>query len=332
MRPLLEELAALIGDYRSDELDALDADEVGRWVAQFDAAEREPVLRELIHVWRQIYIDRDRAVRFLTNLLTNNALTGGDHREFWEGTEFLNIQQNGHSQADMLRLLKPILRDNIGLRLDQCGGGGTFLYIDDVLFSGSRARYDLTRWLQHDAPDEGTVYVVLMASHRFGEWQLEREFKAAAQAASKKIKLEVFRCLSLENRKSKRDVSDVLWPTALVPGADMYACGNTGHIPRNPPSRSSLFSSEPARHALEQAMLKAGLKIRSFSANPSAVLRPLGFGPFGVGFGSLILTFRNCPNNAPLALWWGDPDADPQHPFSKWRPLVPRKTYGDEDD
>jgi hypothetical protein len=70
------------------------------------------------------------------------------------------------------------------------------------------------------------------------------------------------------------------------------------------------------------------LRIRSFSQNPSPSLRPLGFGPFGVGFGSLFVTYRNCPNNAPLALWWGDPDADPSHPFSKWRPLVPRKTYG----
>jgi hypothetical protein len=38
-----------------------------------------------------------------------------------------------------------------------------------------------------------------------------------------------------------------------------------------------------------------------------------------LGFGSLIVTFRNCPNNAPLALWAGDP----------WHPLFPRTTNSD---
>jgi hypothetical protein len=92
-----------------------------------------------------------------------------------------------------------------------------------------------------------------------------------------------------------------------------------------------VFSSEQGRQALEQGFLKAGMKIRSFSADPSAALKPLGFGPFGVGFGSLFLSYRNCPNNAPLALWWGDPSKPRTHPFSKWLPLVPRKTYGGDD-
>lgn len=34
-----------------------------------------------------------------------------------------------------------------------------------------------------------------------------------------------------------------------------------------------------------------------------------------LGFGSMLVTFRNCPNNSPLALWAGDP----------WYPLFPRK-------
>jgi hypothetical protein len=100
--------------------------------------------------------------------------------------------------------------------------------------------------------------------------------------------------------------------------------------PRAPGGTGQFFSSETRRSVLEQAFLKAGLRIRSFSANPHAALRPLGFSPFGVGFGSLFLSFRNCPNNAPLALWWGDHTKPSWHPFSKWYPLVPRKTYGDD--
>jgi hypothetical protein len=35
-----------------------------------------------------------------------------------------------------------------------------------------------------------------------------------------------------------------------------------------------------------------------------------------VGFGALIVTFRNCANNCPLGFWVDDP----------WYPLFPRKT------
>ncbi|WP_449265039.1 phosphoribosyltransferase-like protein, partial [Escherichia coli] len=51
--------------------------------------------------------------------------------------------------------------------------------------------------------------------------------------------------------------------------------------------------------------------------NLSATQRPLGHITLDtLGFGSLIVTFRNCPNNAPLALWVGEP----------WYPLFPRTT------
>lgn len=87
------------------------------------------------------------------------------------------------------------------------------------------------------------------------------------------------------------------------------------------------FSSEDGRQLLERELLLAGMQIRSISQNPSPAIRPLGLSPFGVGFGSMIATYRNCPNNAPLALWWGDPKAHSSHPFSHWYPLMQRRTY-----
>jgi len=104
--------------------------------------------------------------------------------------------------------------------------------------------------------------------------------------------------------------------------------------PRTPGGKCEhdIFSSEEGRQLLERELLMAGMRIRSFSQNPNRALRPLGFSPFGLGFGSTIVTYRNCPNNAPLALWWGDPEKPKSHPFSKWCPLVPRKTYGAEEE
>ena len=169
---------------------------------------------------------------------------------------------------------------------------------------------------------------MLMATHEFGEYATKKRLRDAAKSCNKEITFQIWRSLHLENRLAYRDDSDVLWPVGLPPEAAGYDQGRFPLQPRTPGGKCTLFSSEASRQLLESAFLSAGLRIRSFSQNPSSSLRPLGFGPFGVGFGSLIVTYRNCPNNAPLALWWGDPQAGPSHPFSKWQPLVPRKTYG----
>src|SRR5205823_14973302 len=64
--------------------------------------------------------------------------------------------------------------------------------------------------------------------------------------------------------------------------------------------------------------LKAGARIKyELCPNLKENHWPLGYDVFKcVGFGSLLVTYRNCPNNCPLVLWAGDP----------WFPLSPRKT------
>jgi hypothetical protein len=228
----------------------------------------------------------------------------------------------------MLKLFDESLNAQYGFKTKDCGGGDVYVYLDDVVFTGSRVGNDLEPWIRDVAPGAATLHVIVMALHAFGSWKMEDRLKKIAAACSKNIDLHVWRALALENRKAHKDASDVLWPTNLPDEAKEYAAGRFPFEARAAGGNSKIFSGEAGRHALEQALLLAGMKIRGFSANPSAALRPLGFGPFGVGFGSTIVTYRNCPNNAPLALWWGDPDAHKGHPFSNWRPLVPRKTYG----
>lgn len=328
MQNYLELLAKLISDYRLGEIAPPDADHVGRWISQFDKEEHEPVVRELAYVWEKIYASRKRTAGFLQAQVENGNITGGDHAAFWESTSVMDIQNNGHSQKEMRKLFGHAVRDKLGITIKEADEADNFVYLDDVLFTGGRIQQDLMEWIVTSAPDEARVYIILLAVHRFGLWQTESRLNQAARAAGKKIDFHFMRIASFENRKLYRNDSDVLWPVQLPLGAEAYKDGKTAHEPRTPGGKSQLFSSEGGRQILEQALLKAGLKIRAFSANPAPILRPLGFGPFGVGFGSLFLSSRNCPNNAPLALWWGDPEMPATHPFSKWQPLVPRKTYG----
>ena len=96
--------------------------------------------------------------------------------------------------------------------------------------------------------------------------------------------------------------------------------------PRQPSAAAiQPFSSEAGRQVLESEFLIAGAKIRAMSENPKQSMRPLGFSPFGVGFGSMIVTYRNCPNNCPLAMWWGDPEATSG--ALHWYPLLQREGY-----
>lgn len=325
---LLETVANIIADYRNGEIIRPDANHVELWLAQFPKNDRGAILSEMAHVLNQTYFSRKNVLDFIKALISNEKISGKDPKSFWKKVNFLRIQANGNSQNDLLDLFDESLSAQHGLKIEACGGGSEYVYLDEVIFTGGRTGSDLEPWIRDVAPAKASVHIVVMADHSLGCWQMQERLKKTAASCGKDITLEVWTCLTLESRKAYRNSSDVLWPTSLPEEAKEYAVGKFPFEPRTAGGKDQIFSGEAGRSALEQALLLAGMKIRGFSANPSHALRPLGFGPFGVGFGSTIVTYRNCPNNAPLAFWWGDPDADKSHPFSKWRPLVPRMTYG----
>lgn len=326
-------IAQTVRDYRAGEIPTITDQTVVNWVGQFDPAVQLGLLSELDHVLRQIYLSRQKCQRFLRTLLRHQPLTGGATAGFWKDTRFLDIQQNGGSQTDFLGLLDAELRALTGLDVASCGSSPKrFFYIDDVLFTGGRVGTDVGSWIANHAPQQCELHLAFMATHTLGEWQVGRRLAQIASACKKQVSIRFWQSIQLENRKSYAAASEVLWPSA-VPRTPAFQQLNSAQkyplVPRTPAAnfQSIIFSGEHGRQLLENEMLDAGLRIRSFSQNPSPALKPLGFGPFGMGFGSTIVTFRNCPNNAPLALWWGDPAADSSHPFSKWTPLFPRKTY-----
>lgn len=336
---LLTSIAEQIVDYRDGEIDAPTPEHVDRWIRQFDGDVQVPLLQEFAHMFGVTYLSKKAVSNFFRGQIHHKKLAGADPCAFWRDANLLDIQQQGESQSDILALFAEALAKECGIKsLDDCGAANeVFVYLDDVLFSGSRIGNDLTEWIKADAPDVGAVHILVIGAHNFGEWKCTERLKQEAKSAKKKLSFHVWAALRLENRMSYQYTSEVLWP-AVIPDDDAlqaYMAEET-KFPfkaRKPGGKleHKLFSSEEGRQLLERELLMAGMRIRSFSQNPSRALRPLGFSPFGLGFGSTIVTYRNCPNNAPLALWWGDPTASKNHPFSKWMPLVPRKTYASED-
>jgi len=320
---LLKSIASTIADYRAGEIDAPTPEHVETWIKQFDSEVQEPMLEELDHVLTQTYIPKATVQKFLSSLVKNKNLAGGDPCSFWETVKYLDIQGGGNSQREMLGMFASLLQEECDLEIDDCGGDPVaYLYLDDGIFTGNRIRNDIRSWLQSDAPQDAKVHVVTIALHRGGRYYATAGIEEAAQHAGKKIDVQWWRCLTIEDRRTYVDSSDVLRPTSLPDDylTQEYVQGmQYAPVLRKPGSvgNNKFFSSEEGRHLLEQELLKAGARIRSMCPYLNVYQRPLGNMVLEtLGFGSLLVTFRNCPNSCPLAFWAGDP----------WYPLFPRKT------
>lgn len=328
---LLESISSIIATYRSGEIGVMDTDHVNRWAAQFSKENNIAFLREFRHVLQYTFITYDQFVDFLQSLSSNVELSGAEPKGYWEAANFLNIQKNGHSQRHMRSMMTEVLSNRFNLDMEKCGSTlGDYIYLDDILFTGGRAGTDLEAWIRTSAPQRINLQIIVMVSHTLGEFQARTRLERCAKEVGKQLSLRFWRIVSLENRLAYKESSNVLWP-ARVPddlAVKVYIDAQK-QFPlklRNTGGRTGLFSSEAGRQILEHEFLVAGVKIRDGIASPKDFLRPLGCSSFGVGFGSLIATYRNCPNNCPLAIWWGDSEA--QSGPLKWYPLLPRKIYG----
>jgi hypothetical protein len=137
---LLDSLAGIITDYRAGELPPVprpSKDHIKSWVEQFDQGVRDKILTEMVRVLGQAYIPKAKVEGFLSGLVTNEKLTGGDAKSFWHGAKLLDIQKKGNSQREMLAMFAIPLKASLGLELTDCGKSpSSYVYIDDGLFSG----------------------------------------------------------------------------------------------------------------------------------------------------------------------------------------------------
>jgi hypothetical protein len=320
---LLASIAQTVQDYREGSLPKPITDHVERWVQQFDADLQLPILREVDHVLKNTYFSKEAVSKFIRGAIRTAKLTGTNPKDFWRSANFLDIQGGGDSQTDMLALFSELLREEFGIGIEDCGqGNDVFIYLDDGIFTGNRVRRDLEGWVRDLAPAQAKVHVVCIAEHSGGRYYANGKIQEVIRAAGKQIEITWWHAIELEDRRTYSASADVLRPTALPDDQAVsdYVAGlkyqPTLRAPGSP-GAAGLFSSDAAKILLEQEFLKAGVRIRQMCQNLGATQRPLGHMTLEtLGFGSLIVTYRNCPNNAPLAFWVDAP----------WYPLFPRTT------
>jgi len=327
----IQSIADAVSDYREGDVPQRTPKIIEQWAAQFPDEAQDAILQEVAHALSHTYISRSDMTEFLRGLVTHEKFCGGDPPAFWKTANILDIQLGGNSQREMLAMFAGFLKQEIGIDLKGCGkDGGPFVYIDDGVFGGGRIANDLAKWIRDDAPEKCEVRIVVAALHTGGEYFAGKRIKEVRQATGKNVELSWWRIHEIENRKYFKDDSDVLWPTEVPNGA--LAKAYVEYLTEQPPKyalqlrtpgsvgKKKFFSSDEGRILLEQQFLVAGLNIRDMCYNLPETARPLGSTLLKTfGFGATVLTFRNCPNNCPLAFWAGDP----------WIPLFPRSTNSD---
>ncbi len=318
-RNLLASITNTIKDYRACEIPEPTPDHVDRWISQFDENVQLPMLRELDHVFKLTYKPKFEVKKFLETVATHEALVGNIPREFWRDARILDIQRNGRSQAEMRMLFGEILREQYGLSINHVSASDSaFIYLDDAIFTGDRVIEDLAE-ITENIPPRARLHIIVIAIHSYAKYWFHQDNRIAA-LSQRRINVKFWHAISFENRRTWCDQSGMLVPTDILCPEEIGV--------RNFNQRASrFFSSVKGRQLLEREFLRAGRTIRGFASNPSQRIKPLGYSPFDPGFGSMFVTYRNCPNNCPLALWYGNLEFPPSHPLGRWYPLFPRKIY-----
>ncbi len=57
--------------------------------------------------------------------------------------------------------------------------------------------------------------LVSIAHHLGGRWFADGKLREVAREAKKEVEITWWRCLEIENRKTNRNISEVLWPARL---------------------------------------------------------------------------------------------------------------------
>jgi hypothetical protein len=328
---LVQSICDQVHDYREGAIPRRTPEVVERWVRQFPDGVQDGILFEMDRLLDQTYISRKSMDAFLQGLTKNEKLCGADPEAFWKGANLLDIQKGGNSQSDMLEMFGGIFEKVFGSAIDRSGSkDGPFIYLDDAVFSGRRVVHDLSGWIEGIAPSKFTLHIIAAVLYQGGIYYVNKRLAELEAKTGKKVSVTWWRILELENRRYYKNASDVYWPTAAPTGplGDAYVKYMTEQEPKyqvelrqsGSVGTKALFSSDQNRILLEQQFLSAGLEIRKKCPNLHESLRPLGSSSLKTfGFGSTLVTFRNCPNNCPLVYWVDAP----------WYPLFPRSTNAD---
>ena len=297
---------------------------IKQWINQFEIFEQDFIVFIVIKLLENRYITKKEEVEFIDELFENQSLK-------IDGTMPLplQIQGNGKSQKHLVQHYQKVFSEHPKITYSQ----DSVIYLDDFIFSGGRIYQDLTNWIPRQEKSH-KIYVGVIGCHS-STWQTKKKLKNKIFDNNQKNNLNssliFLDCTELENKLSKRNESDVLWPMQKIFQTEeykKYEVPNFKYRDGFIETPYNLFKNNDERVRFENICLKYGFKIIERCKATNSTTKPLGNCHFdGYGFGGLIFNYRNCPNNTPLIFWWGSGDINKLHLYNQWHPLMPRTVY-----
>lgn len=317
---IFSEISSIVSDYQ---VTNVTADRVEGWVSQFDRGAQAAILNVTKSVLENGYVSRNRLISFIENIVRSENICGRNLSQFWSKVSVLNVQEDGNSQIELADFLSFYVKKYTGIDLPVNDFEKDVLfYIDDFMFTGGRLRSDLN-CLNGELDCKKKVIILYMSVCSSAAWQYNSKWKKEWN------NLNIIRAVrvmpALENRLSEKNVSDKFWLHADSLNNEKLCdfIGVFGRFNKNTlrdDSRSTKFFPDAReRFFAEVALCESGVDIINNHNAVRPSLKPMGYDGYdGFGFGGTMLSYRNCPNNLPLAYWWS---------LGGWLPLFERKVY-----
>lgn len=316
------------------------------WVEQFQISNshKAVILDGLIHIFKrkQHFITENMLINNLEEFFAGNALGAFDETNLYndiKNTEFLDIQYKSQSQKNLIKLTNRVLEKHYnGLTNIQCKSNKDFLYIDDVTYTGTSIIKDIVEWLKSGSIQKNSRIIIYVYAaytkaieyiNTFTKNYLEKEYEISIDFYfsreinndTNKGKIEVLNPTYTEDRDVKDYIIDLMNRCIINKSKFKYNPKSIYRRAHDDKSKDELFKNTTDRDIMEKVFLKQGIKlVREFreihKSSNAENIRPLGFNKkLTLGFGSMLVTYRNVPNNCPMVLWFEG---------KTWKPLFRR--------
>lgn len=334
----MKELASIIKNFRKGELDVkLDEEHVERWLSQFSEESQGVILTETTRIFSRWYFNRDYIKEEFLDTVIDELMQRYSFQsidDLCNNVVFISMQKIGQSQKILVDMLEKRLakKYDVSLQKKATDGQRIFVYLDDGLYTGSRARKDIAELLNDDLrPGDSLDVFYMIASRRDANYSA-RILWDTASSQGISFRIRAYNCIENDRMVSSQSV---LWPSeALKQEEEAYVyegfldtirptqdCYRDGAWDGDP----GIFSSAEARYIVEREFLRKGIDIYYSMSDPKGTY-PLGYGLWpSFGYGAFCASDLNIPNTCPLVLWWGNLE-EHSDALDIWYPLLPRRT------
>lgn len=326
---LINDLVFIGKDYQKLNFNQL---HVVNWLNQFPIATHEVLLKNLVSMLGKTYFSKSKIEDFFLCSLKDNRIFS-QSIEFYS---FLDIQDKGNSQKDMLEIMNKQSNNlfSKNIKISNFDTDNNYIYLDDAIYSGTTLKWDIIKWAD-TIPDKNSKINLTVLTIGIHHRNLEY-IKSEISKKLPNVNISFWGSIIFDDFKTRFPLS---YDSYLPPDVN-YSNDVVGYIKTIDSKRSSkavlyypllreknktlndiYFTSLVDRNIVEAIFFEKGVKISDGAKKKN--MRPMGYdNNHTLGFGSYLVTYRNIANNCPLVLWWGDVNG--HKGISNWYPLFPR--------